>query len=222
MTDRTQHIAGIVMAHIYSWTDDAKNKADIKFGRAALRAAVNMADDTVGIIELNDTLDHLVDAKHLKKLGRHLYGLGTGKGLKRYKATADSLFTRPADHGFNNSKTKHLLDNKDPAPESAGADKKPDEQPETSEQPEPPADTPAEPSPSTQYDAPVFVGDIDTARQARINQKLEQLRHKLGPRHIRDMPLKINVFDQLSDAISDPDITSVLDSIKNDLKGMAA
>lgn len=113
MTDRTQRFAEITMAHIYSWTDGKKEKTHIKFGPAALRSAVNMIDDSVRITEYNQVLEQLVEQKYLKKLGRHMYGLGTGKGLKRYPISDQSLLSKPTDTGFNNSKTKN---NQDTAP----------------------------------------------------------------------------------------------------------
>lgn len=141
MTDRMKRFAEITMAHIYTWTDDKKETTHIKFGAAALRSAVNMIDDSVRIVEYNQVLEQLVADKFLKKIGRHMYGLGTGKGLKRYKVNDESLLARPADKGWNNSKAKHLIDNAEAAPTVAKSNNKPGPKPKVSGG-TPPAETP--------------------------------------------------------------------------------
>lgn len=227
MTEINQRAAEIVMAHIYGWTDDKQNKADIKFSRGALRAAVNMIDDSIGIIELKNTLDHLVKSKHLKKLAAHIYGLGTGKGLKRYPVNDKSLLLKPTDTGFNNSKAKHLISNQAAAPSINTDRKKPGPKPKPKQER---ADKHAEPDNAqtvssedkaiaTKYEPPAFTGEENhNHRQANINQRLALFRKKIGRHQVKDMPIKINVLDQLADVIGDPDIASVLNDIKNDLQ----
>lgn len=164
MTDRMKRFAEITMAHIYTWTDDKKETTHIKFGAAALRSAVNMIDDSVRIVEYNQVLDQLVADKFLKKIGRHMYGLGTGKGLKRYKVNDESLLARPADKGWNNSKAKHLIDNAEAAPTVAKSNNKPGPKPKVSGGTTP-ADKPTAPTPEKDSTADIASVHIAAAEE---------------------------------------------------------
>lgn len=228
MTQQSPRAAEIVMAHIYGWTDGKQNTADIKFSRGALISAVNMVDDSISILVLKATLDHLVTTKHLKKLGRHIYGLGTGKGLKRYPVNDQSLLHKPHNPGFNNKNNKNQLAQDAAAPTIASSGKKTNKPPRVTLGDEVPAKMPPGKIVESVPEHTVIASEVKQSspsaensardRQASINQSLANVRQKLGRHQVKDMPIKINVLEQLADAIGDPDIASVLNDIKNDLQ----
>lgn len=218
------------MAHIYGWTDGKQNTADIKFSRGALISAVNMVDDSISILVLKATLDHLVATKHLKKLGRHIYGLGTGKGLKRYPVNDQSLLHKPHNPGFNNKNNKNKLAQDAAAPTIASSGKKTNKAPHVTLGDEVPAKMPPgkivesvpahtviaseakQPSPSAENNA-------QQDKHSAVIKQVGQLRRCLNGR-FQNIAFKTVVLEHLADALKEqsPDLAETLIDIKNDLQ----
>lgn len=229
MTQHNPRAAEIVMAHIYGWTDGKQNTADIKFSRGALISAVNMVDDSISILVLKATLDHLVATKHLKKLGRHIYGLGTGKGLKRYPVNDQSLLHKPHNPGFNNKNNKNKLAQDAAAPTIASSGKKTNKAPHVTLGDEVPAIKPPAPAAPTPKDT-VIASEAKQSSPSAENNALQDkhsavikqvghLRRCLNGR-FQNIAFKTVVLEHLADALKEqsPDLAETLIDIKNDLQ----
>lgn len=217
MTEREQRIAEITMAHIYTWTDGKTETSHIKFGTAALRSAVNMIDDTVRITEFNQVLESLVENKYLKKIGRHMYGLGTGKGLKRYQVNDKSLLYKPSTTGFNNSKFKKQPDNQATAPVITGSRKK--------------AETKSPGKQKPKNEKGIIASGVHqssrTDTHQRLTMELDDISSRLTmpeKRIIQDKDTKLMLLENLANLLAptEPLTADLLSQIKNDLQGEAA
>lgn len=193
--------------------------------------------DKVTRVEIDRAVACLLSRQHIKKLGAYVFGLGTGDGitpypLDDYQADALTASNQPAASNKHKiaaaeQKRQQQIGNKKTLQAGSGGEKAIQDAPqpeiagikETAPNIPAPEEKAAQAKPA-EYEAPAFVVNFPAVRQANINQKLEQLRDRLGARHIQDMPIKINVLEQLADAIGDPDIANVLTQIKHDLKGV--
>lgn len=204
MTDQTQRVAALIMTHVYNWTDGKDNKADIKFGRRSINSMLDMIDDTIKPSHMNAALDWLIEHNHIKKLGAYIYGLGTGKGLKRLDVDKAHLTTATTP-GFNN---------KAAAPTIASTRKK--------------AATPEKSQPSDNAEDSDILkkpSDSELKRQYshRLMMEMDDIRSRLTipeRQTIKDKAIKLSLLDDLSTALAEtkPATADLLNRIKIDLQ----
>jgi hypothetical protein len=173
--------------------------------------------DRVTRTEIERAVACLLARQHIKKLGAYVFGLGTGEGITPYPLDNYNPDALPATNKPDQSNKQRIAEAERKRQEQAGQ-KKTFQNWAGGEKT--PADKPA--VPAVQTTQPPEQAKPPTSDQ--VNYALSELRDRLSaPRAtaITDLPKKINTLEQLA-LILDPTIGSVLDQIKNDLKGIAA
>ena len=184
--------------------------------------------DKVLRTEIERSVACLLARQHIKKLGAYVFGLGTKEGIKPYPLDDyNPGALQAADKPQTSNKQKIADAEKKRREQSAGKKtmqdwhngSKPAVKP-----PAPPEQTRKEPVVESTEKQSCPEPKTGQLKEKDIVYALEQLQHRLVDPpcpQVRDLHIKVSVLEKLA-RIVDPTIGSVLDQIKDDLKGEAA
>lgn len=196
VNNRTQFIRDRIMFHI---TDSADKT---KFGMSTM---VGIFGGNASEEEVSEAIAWLLSNEYLKKLGKHVFGVGTYEGVKRYDLS---------DHD----------------PESLIPDVDLQDQPSLDKQPPVTDEKATESLVQCEQERqerlqieniPTLFGIKQQAREEvganNVFDAIEMLKQQLKPKPVPNAALKMAVLSELASAL-DPDISIVLREIQADYK----
>lgn len=209
-TNVNKKLCDAVMYYIQTGLKEATNPAAKKFGRKVMHDSISMWLD-FSLVEFNVAIQWLIDKKHIKPLGQHTVGLGTGQGIKKYDLNGFTPYKR-IDPNLAATEQQATVPEKPTivAKKPAGVivPIKNDDIPSFT----------GKASPVTADHIPEAKKMIEDKPSTAIDDALLELEHMIKRRHrIKALEQKLNVLDRLS-TILPSDIGDVLTEIKNDLQ----